>query len=522
LVVLTYLDVGSYGMVWDDFALFRHLMPAGDLLPWGDVAWRPLPFSDNYFRPLTLRSYYVIAGITDGDPASQHWLNLAIHAANSLMLGLLVARVSPARSVVMGVSVGLLYGLHPALTEPVAWLSGRFDLLVSSSLLVMLAADLGLRSRPYTRVFVVSVAFACGLASKETAVMFPAVLGLWWLATTSGDPLRRSTKNQAAVLTGLLLVTLVWVIVRVSVIGALVVGEQASVDGGVGAQLHAAAASLLSYLRLSLVPFGAVRPLHFDADSLAGSSSWFQIITAVSVVACAAHLALRRVPAALLFCSALIPLIPVLHFHPLNLAGGALVAERYLASPLVLIGLAVAFVPLPVGRRKRLAVSALAVAFGVASLVSVRTTAPRWGSAVTLWEWAEERAPRSVLPPINLAKTYYEAERYEDALDAASRALWIEPEHPFAANNGCASLIELSRPLEAVAWCQIGLDSGRASPSQWVNLMRAQLSSGQPESAIETHRRAASTWGLRTERMEALRQQAIDLRGEPVEPSDLE
>ena len=504
-VVAAYFDLGTYGLVWDDFALFRHLAPDERLAGWDDVAAQPLPFSDNYFRPFALWTFYVVHALTEGSVGAQHWVNVAIHSANAFAVGWLARAISPRISTRRGVAMGCLYALHPALVEPTAWISGRFDLLLTSALLAMLVADLELRGRLLARVVFVSIAFLVGLASKETAVMLPLVLLLWWGVTTPTDPLRRARQNQGLVLASLGALLGAWLIVRVVVLGGLVIAEPSAVDGGFGARFVAATAAIQGYARIAIAPFGAASPIHL-ASSASGWLTWLRAIATLGALVALVAVSARKRRWASLLLAGLVLLIPVLHLQPLNLAGGALLAERYLAAPLVMVALALSCAPIRVPRGGRaVGLLVLLTCFG-----SVRSIAPNWSGPVDLWTWAEEKAPDSILPPINLAKTFYEAGNYPGALAAAERALDIEPDHPFAANNGCASLIELERPSEATVWCQIGLDSGRASPRQWVNLMRAQLADNDPSAAIETHGRAARVWNLRTERMEALLLEAID------------
>ena len=59
-----------------------------------------------------------------------HIVNVAIHAANAFLLVLVAWRLhagaeSKRTAAVSAVLCGLVYGMHPALTEPVAWMSCR-------------------------------------------------------------------------------------------------------------------------------------------------------------------------------------------------------------------------------------------------------------------------------------------------------------------------------------------------------------------------------------------------------------
>ena len=507
VVGLVYFDVWRYGLVWDDFALLRHVADGSRIAD-------PLPFSDNYIRPLAVWTVLAIEGLF-GSVAAQHVFNLCLHSANTLGVTVLSTSVATSHSARVGVAAGLMYGLHPALIEPTAWISGRFDLLVATSLIAMLLIDLLARGRGWARALGTAGCVAMGLASKETAVALPVVLALWWRATerdAHDDTTRVAHKERVLVACSVAAVMVTWAAFRFATIGAFAIPEPHVAGGALPDRLLAASHASAEYLRLALAPWGASRPLHHDTTALDGGfTSWVRMICVLSLVAALCYLAIRFRNAAALALGAVALLTPVLHLHPLNLAGGALIAERFLAAPLVLLCIAFAQSSARFANARLTALVVVCVC--VANIVTVRTLAPRWGDPESLWTWAEATAPASELPPINLAKTHYEAGEFSDALRAAERALAIDPLHPYAANNACAAALELGRPDDAIAFCAIGLDSGRASPSHWVNMMRAQLAAGDPTGAIGTHATARDRWGLRTQRMETLRDVAIDQLG---------
>ncbi len=512
-VALAYHDVSAFGYVWDDNELLRWLTADGVVRPWRDVGWAALPFSENYFRPLPVWSFQATFRAFGLGAAALHVGNLVVHALNATLVAALVRRMAPDRTSALlpAALAGLLYGLHPALVEPTAWISGRFDLLVTTGLLAMLLADHCGRGRPRRRALGVGAAFAAGLACKETAVVFPAVLALWHLATPAPSVAPSSWRRdeRAVVWLSVACVAFAWFWGRWFALGAVVVPEATVGVGGGVERVLVAAHSLWSYATLSCWPFDGQRPLHHVALPLGSTGAWLALAASAAGISALGLRAIRGSAAAWLTLAAAVVLVPVLHVWPLSLSGGVLVAERYLAAPLALVALAIGVTLARAEGRLRVALGIVAIAFVVASAVAVRSTAPNWRDPVVFWEWAEEGAPESIVPPVNLAKTLYEAREYERSLVWAARALTIEHDHPFAGNNGCASLIALDRPHEAIAWCRIGIDGGRASPAQWVNLMRAQLAAGRPGDALETHRTAAERWGLRTERMETLRAEAM-------------
>lgn len=164
--------------VWDDVSLVRDNPALAD--------WRGLPLlfekdlgaitgaepedgKGSYWRPLTLLSFFVDARFWGGNPFGFHLTNVLLHALVALLLFSLLRELgaSPAAAA-LGAS---LHALHPALTESVAWISGRTDVLVA--ILFLAAARVYLREGP---VLVVTALYVLAVFAKETALAIPAAL----------------------------------------------------------------------------------------------------------------------------------------------------------------------------------------------------------------------------------------------------------------------------------------------------------------------------------------------------------
>ena len=150
-VILLYLPAVKHQFVWDD-TIFLRDMPAyrnPDL--WLDSLFRPFVLSPNYFRPLAVLTFVGELRLKGLDPALFHATNLFLHALNTMLVALLAmqmtakwftARMSaftPAHLIPL--LAACLYGFHPALIEGVAFISSRFDLLMTACLLLALLAD---------------------------------------------------------------------------------------------------------------------------------------------------------------------------------------------------------------------------------------------------------------------------------------------------------------------------------------------------------------------------------------------
>lgn len=135
--------------------------------------------SPNYFRPLVLLSFIAENSVAGIDARLFHLTNLLLHALNSFLVVLLAQKLWPEPAPAeegsrswTAVLAGLLYGLHPALLEGVAFISSRFDLLLTSALLLARWADGALRTRSRRALAVGGSFFLAALAKERAATFF--------------------------------------------------------------------------------------------------------------------------------------------------------------------------------------------------------------------------------------------------------------------------------------------------------------------------------------------------------------
>ena len=159
----------------------------------GNVAWAFTTFQEGNWHPLTWLSHMVdcqLFGLRSGPP---HLVNVAMHAANVLLLFWLLQ--SATGGVWRSFFVAALFAVHPLNVETVAWVAERKSLLCTLFSLLTIAAYGGYARRPGWKKYLVVVgAFALALMSKPMAVSLPLVLLLldyWPLERYEGLPLRR-------------------------------------------------------------------------------------------------------------------------------------------------------------------------------------------------------------------------------------------------------------------------------------------------------------------------------------------
>jgi hypothetical protein len=164
--------------VWDDFHVIANSPAIREPVRlitedmWGPTGHRN-PISVAYYRPLGMLSFYPGQALWGG-PLPERLANLALHlAAIALVAAIARALGAGARSAWFGAAC---FGWHPAVSETVAWCSGRFDLLGSGALLGALwAAHRG-------RSGVASAMLFAAPFCKDTFIAAPLVIAIWGAA----------------------------------------------------------------------------------------------------------------------------------------------------------------------------------------------------------------------------------------------------------------------------------------------------------------------------------------------------
>ena len=257
---------GSF-LNWDDNVNFLE-NPAYRGLALEQVRWAFTSVSFGHYIPLTRLTWslnWVLGGMS---PWGYHLVNLLLHAVNAALF-YLVARRLLAASVADGAQAGrrgadlcagaavaaLVFGVHPLRVEPVAWITGRPDLLCGSFVLLTTWIYLRAAETPAARrslIGIASVTLAAALLSKGAALPFVGALFI-----LDVYPLRRLRRLGVAALVRekipLLLVTLVGAAAIIYAVRQGAVLTQISEHGGF-ARISAAAHSF------SIAPFRLIWP----------------------------------------------------------------------------------------------------------------------------------------------------------------------------------------------------------------------------------------------------------------------
>jgi Flp pilus assembly protein TadD len=150
-------------------------------LTWANIAWAFQSGHAANWHPLTWISHMMDCQLFGLNPAGHHLTNLLFHIANTLLLFVLLEKLTGA--IWRSFFVAALFAWHPLHVESVAWASERKDVLSAFFWMLALLAysqfsNLSKVQSPKSKIFYVLAIFlfACGLMSKPMVVTLPFVL----------------------------------------------------------------------------------------------------------------------------------------------------------------------------------------------------------------------------------------------------------------------------------------------------------------------------------------------------------
>jgi Flp pilus assembly protein TadD len=127
------------------------------------------------WHPLTWLSHMLDVQLFGLDPGPHHVVNVLFHAINTVLLFLLLLRMTGAYW--QSVFVAALFALHPLHVESVAWVAERKDVLSAFFWMVTLLLYAWYAKRPGRMRYMLTLcSFALGLMSKPMLVTLPIVL----------------------------------------------------------------------------------------------------------------------------------------------------------------------------------------------------------------------------------------------------------------------------------------------------------------------------------------------------------
>jgi tetratricopeptide (TPR) repeat protein len=513
LVVAVWLVFGQtvrYGFVnFDDDAYFTSNYHVKAGLTWSGVSWAFRTGHASNWHPLTWLSLMLDAQLSGPGPMGPHLTNVILHAANAVLLFLLLKRLT--RTLWPSACVAMMFAIHPLHVESVAWVAERKDVLsgfffMLTLLMYVQYVEQSKLQRPGSKVSygLALLFFALGLMSKPMLVTLPFVLLLldWWpLGRVAGE--NNSAAGPSSFLSSsalarrkinhLLLEKLPFLLLCAASCVATILAQREAIKSMIvlplTLRLNNAMVSVVIYLKQMVWPanLAAFYPYRFDMPA-------WQVAGAGTLLLCITLLAWRtaqRFPCFLVgwlwYLGMLVPVIGLVQ------VGGQAHADRYTYLPH--IGLAMVFVwvlrdcTISWRYRHQILVTMGSVVIGVWMVCSRKQTAC-WQNDESLWTHALACTSENYTAHNNLGYVLVGQGRTAEAIKHYQEALAINPNYSEVINNLGTALLDQGRLDEAAKYYHRAIEIYPGFAEAYNNLGILLTKQGQAAEAIEYYRKS--------------------------------
>ena len=388
----------------------------------------------DFNRPVHLASLMLDAALWGKEPFGYHLTSVLVHAVNVVLVWAIVrqlvrdGRSADAADGKLSQSLpwlaALIFAVHPIVTEAVCEPTFREDLLVAACTLGALL--LAMQHEPTAAGGDRWRAFACAglcflaVASKESGIAAPLVLGAYWWLFRCSEPrafwLLAIGGGKAAAVAFLAARFLLE-----PAQSAIFEAKPQYPGGSLAAALALEPRILALYVQLILFP------INQSADYGLFSVRHLPLTVALSILGLVAFVAFRAVRAdrrmLLPIAMIVLPLLPVSNLIPIYRAA----ADRYLYLPMagVAVGIGLAMQSAWITaepRRREIATIGCMTAIAVLGLTCIQRQQV-WRSSLALWEDTFRKMPVSYTAASGYGEALREAGRLADAERATREAI---------------------------------------------------------------------------------------------------
>jgi tetratricopeptide (TPR) repeat protein len=407
--------------------------------------------ADNY-HPLTSLSLMLDCELFGVNPHSFHLTNLLFHIANTLLLFLVLSRMT--KNLWSGAFVAALFALHPLHVESVAWVSERKDVLSAFFWMLTLFAYIRYVEKPAVGRFLLTLlVFTLGLLSKSMLITLPLILFIldYW-------PLNRLNSKFSVIKAFFEKLPFIGLSIVFSVITFLVqwqIGLAKSLSSyPLSWRIENAIVSYVVYIEKLFVPTNLAI---FYPHPQGGVPLW-QIISAVLLLAIVTSLVLWQLRRCPYFAAGwlwfLVTLIPVIGIVQVGLQARA---DRYTYVPyiglFIIIAWGVSEISASLPYRK--ALLSLSAAFVLLAIgLQTRSQAGFWHDSITLYKHTIAVTKNNWWAHRFLADAFIEKGRLAEGIAQLKESLRIDPENATVQHELAKTLLDKGDVNEAIALYQ--------------------------------------------------------------------
>jgi tetratricopeptide (TPR) repeat protein len=429
-------------------------------LTWENVRWafRSTREATNW-HPLTWLSHMLDCELYGLEPRGHHLSSVLLHAANTVLLFLLLQRMTGARW--RSAFVAGLFALHPLHVESVAWVAERKDVLSGLFWFLTMWAYVRYVEQPRPVWYFLSLGlFGLGLMAKPMLVTLPFVLLLadfWPLGRAGAVAAGREPQPQfqPATLRRLLVEKLPFLVFAAvaSLVTFLVQGAGGAVippeQYSLSLRIANAVVSYVRYIGKMIWPADLAiyypYPVQWPVGLVIGCALLLVGATALAVRR------MRREPYLafgwLWYLGTLVPVIGLVQ------VGTQSMADRFTYIPLTGLFLVIAWSAHELAMNRMIGRIIFRATTGIVLTILAISTSLQlrhWKNSLTVFEHALQVSSENVVAHNNLGAALLELGNLDDAVVHYREAVRIRPHYPDVHNNLGIALQRRGRVEEAV------------------------------------------------------------------------
>jgi tetratricopeptide (TPR) repeat protein len=421
------------------------------------LAWALTRSYAGHWHPITWLSHMLDYNLYGLNPGGHHMTNVFFHVANTLLLFLLLEKMTGA--LWRSGFVAALFAVHPLHVESVAWVAERKDVVFTLFwILTLWAYSFFVKKPKLGRYLMVLLCFILSLMSKPMAVTLPFVLLLMDFWPLGRFKLEKSidAAQQGIPLSRLILekIPLFLLTAGFSVFTLLSHWKGGALTSFVkiplGMRIGNALVSSIDYITKMIWPAHLAvlypHPMSLPIWETVGAALLLIILTALMFIAG------RRWPYLIVgwlwYLGTLVPVMGLVQ------AGPQAMADRFTYIPLIGLFIVVAYGVPDLLTRWRYRNIVLAASGGLVLTILIITTLSQvrlWQNSITLFNHTLKVTGDNPIIHNNLGVTLMKQGREKEAWAHCTRALEINPNYADALYNQGALLVGQGKDQEAMA-----------------------------------------------------------------------